>query len=250
MKTFLPQEWENVHSDETKPSVNKAQDINTQTSSSNNNDEDTRLKVERVVNLIEQSKVDITIGYDAWLKIGFALSDEFQETGREFFHRVSRQNGKYNQRETDKQYDNCISAKGSGVTIATFFQLAKDAGIDISASKIQSIENGSLDFWNFGSGKKRNEGSGNVDGTTSEIQNSKNPKFQSGVVGSKWILDEAELPHFPIEIYDSLPSFLKEVLSNCISDDDRDMMLMGALACLSATLNNVVGEYDNDDWAL
>ena len=66
MKTFLPQEWENVRSDETKPSVNKAQDINTQTSSSNNNDEDTRLKVERVVNLIEQSKVDITIGYDAW----------------------------------------------------------------------------------------------------------------------------------------------------------------------------------------
>ena len=53
MKTFLPQEWENVRSDETKPSVNKAQDINTQTSSSNNNDEDTRLKVERVVNLIE-----------------------------------------------------------------------------------------------------------------------------------------------------------------------------------------------------
>ena len=44
MKTFLPQEWENVRSDETKPSVNKAQDINTQTSSSNNNDEDTRLK--------------------------------------------------------------------------------------------------------------------------------------------------------------------------------------------------------------
>lgn len=73
MKTFLPQEWENVRSDETKPSVNKAQDINTQTSSSNNNDEDTRLKVERVVNLIEQSKVDITIGYDAWLKIGILL---------------------------------------------------------------------------------------------------------------------------------------------------------------------------------
>lgn len=89
MKTFLPQEWENVRSDKTKPSVNKAQDINTQTSSSNNNDEDTRLKVERVVNLIEQSKVDITIGYDTWLKIGFALSDEFQETGREFFHCVS-----------------------------------------------------------------------------------------------------------------------------------------------------------------
>lgn len=45
-----------------------------------------------------------------------------------------------------------------------------------------------------------------------------------------------------------LPPFLKEVLSNCISEDDRDMMLMGTLTCISATLQNVVGEYNHDDW--
>lgn len=45
-----------------------------------------------------------------------------------------------------------------------------------------------------------------------------------------------------------LPPFLKEVLGNCISEDDRDMMLMGTLTCISATLHNVVGEYNHDDW--
>ena len=45
-----------------------------------------------------------------------------------------------------------------------------------------------------------------------------------------------------------LPPFLKEVLDNCISEDDRDMMLMGTLTCISATLHNVVGEYNHDDW--
>ena len=99
MKTFLPQEWENVRSDEAKPSVNKAQDINTQTSSSNNNDEDTRLKVERVVNLIEQSKVDITIGnfgfLDFWISevvpstfpdpsFRFLLEPKFQKSKEPF----------------------------------------------------------------------------------------------------------------------------------------------------------------------
>ena len=55
-------------------------------------------------------------------------------------------------------------------------------------------------------------------------------------------------PHFSAFIYDMLPPFLKEVLGNCISEDDRDMMLMGTLTCISATLHNVVGEYNHDDW--
>ena len=99
----------------------------------NNTDgEATRDKVERIVQLIEQRGIDITAGYDVWLRIGFAFSSEFGEGGRDFFHRVSRQNSKYDYHEADKQYNNCLSSKGEGITIGTFFQMAKDAGIDIS----------------------------------------------------------------------------------------------------------------------
>ncbi len=77
---------------------------------------------------------------------------------------------------------------------------------------------------------------------------SKKPNIQPFEVDSKWILDKESLPHFPAFIYDMLPPFLKEVLVNCISKDDRDMMLMGTLTCISATLHNVVGEYNHDDW--
>ena len=69
---------------------------------------------------------------------------------------------------------------------------------------------GTLDIWTYGS-------------------NSPMPKktnIQPIEVDSKWILDEESLPHFPAFIYDMLPPFLKEVLGNCISEDDRDMMLM------------------------
>lgn len=229
MKTFSPEEWENV------PSKNNTENSNTSNVPSvyPTTSEDTRAKVERIVSLIEQKGTHITNGYANWLKVGFALTSEFQEAGRGFFHRVSRQNAEYNTSDADKQYNKCLAAHGDGVTIATFFQMAKDTGIDISNPKeIQVAKVGTLDIWTSGSAN----------------QISKKPNNQSDVVGSKWILEEEELPHFPSFIYDMLPPFLKEVLANCISEDDRDMMLMGTLTCISATLHNVVGEYNHDDW--
>ena len=229
MKTFSPEEWENV------PSKNNTENSNTSNVPSvyPTTSEDTRAKVERIVSLIEQKGIDITNGYANWLKVGFAFTSEFQEAGRGFFHRVSRQNAEYNTSDADKQYNKCLSAHGDGISIATFFQMAKDAGIDISNPKeIQVAKVGTLDIWNSGSGN----------------QISKKPNIQPGEVDSKWILDEESLPHFPAFIYDMLPPFLKEVLGNCISEDDRDMMLMGTLTCISATLHNVVGEYNHDDW--
>lgn len=227
MKTFSPEAWENV------PSNTENSNTSNTPSAYSNTSEDTRAKVERVISLIEQKGIDITNGYDNWLKVGFALTSEFQEAGRGIFHRVSRQNPEYKASDTDKQYNKCLSAHGDGISIATFFQMAKDAGIDISNPKeIQKSSVGTLDIWTYGS----------------DNQISKKPNIQPVEVDSKWILDEESLPHFPAFIYDMLPPFLKEVLGNCISEDDRDMMLMGTLTCISATLHNVVGEYNHDDW--
>ncbi len=252
MKTFLPEKYENAPSKEAaSPTVQNGNGSPTYNKGVSVSSEDTRAKVERVVACIEQKHVDITAGYNAWLNVGFALSSEFNESGRSFFHRVSRQSVKYKQSVADIQYNKCLSAKGDGVTIATFFQMAKDAGIDISNQKIQSQGNGLLDFWTFGSPDKQEmakDAAQSPENTTQEIQKSKSPKIQSGEIGSRWILDEEELPHFPQSVFDSLPSFLKEVLRNCISEDDCDMMLMGSLTCISATLHNVVGEYNMDDW--
>lgn len=146
MKTFSPEEWENV------PSNTENSNTSNTPSAYSNTSEDTRAKVERVLSLIEQKGIDITNGYDNWLKVGFALTSEFQEAGRGIFHRVSRQNPEYKASDTDKQYNKCLSAHGDGISIATFFQMAKDAGIDISNPKeIQKSSVGTLDIWTYGS---------------------------------------------------------------------------------------------------
>ena len=71
------------------------------------------------------------------LKIGFALADEFGEGGRGFYHEVSRNNLNYEYSLCNRQFDQCLKSKNSNkATIKSFFQIAKDHGIEIKQPKL------------------------------------------------------------------------------------------------------------------
>ncbi|SHI95690.1 Primase C terminal 2 (PriCT-2) [Tangfeifania diversioriginum] len=91
----------------------------------------TQRDVETVLRRIENYQVDLTMNYEDWIRLAFAFADEFGETGRDYFHRVSRFYSEYNSTECDRQFDRCLKSGKSGVTIKSFFQAAKDAGINI-----------------------------------------------------------------------------------------------------------------------
>lgn len=94
---------------------------------------DKESEVERIVELIENQHTDITNQYTNWRNIGFSLADYFNEGGRDYFHRISRFNSKYDYQTTNKQFDECLKNRQPGaIKINTFFQIAKDNGIDIS----------------------------------------------------------------------------------------------------------------------
>jgi predicted P-loop ATPase len=82
-----------------------------------------------IIQEIVSRRIDITGDYHTWLRIGFALADKFGEGGRNYFHQVSQIAPSYNPRVTDKQFTNCLKARKSGITIASFYYLAKQAGI-------------------------------------------------------------------------------------------------------------------------
>lgn len=90
---------------------------------------DTSEKIRAVAEEIVSRGIDITDGYANWRDLGYALSDELGEAGRQLFHDLSRQNAQYDQAKCNKQYTACLHGNGSGITIATFFKLAKDAGV-------------------------------------------------------------------------------------------------------------------------
>jgi hypothetical protein len=88
--------------------------------------------ITKVAEQIEQLKLDFASDYSSWCNVGFALCDAMGESGRGIYHRVSKFNENYNTEICNDQYTKCLKATGHGITVKTFFFLAKNFGIDIS----------------------------------------------------------------------------------------------------------------------
>lgn len=164
--------------------------------------------IEAVVAEVESCAIDIAPSYGEWVNLGFALVDGLGEMGRAYYHRLSRFHPTYNHATTDKQYTSCLGGKGSGVKVGTLFHYASRLGI-----------------------------------SHSHIQNTILPDIQNGKTG-KWIKEEGVLPSIPESVFANLPPFLAEIVSNSISIDDRDTILLGSIVCLSACFHNICGVYD------
>jgi hypothetical protein len=101
---------------------------------------DNRNKVESIVSQIKERKIDITEDYkDGWLKIASSLSNEFGEAGRGYFRSISMFYPKYTLTETDRMYDGCLKHNYNSVTIASFFQIALDHGINIKSEPLITL---------------------------------------------------------------------------------------------------------------
>lgn len=125
-KTFNPQEWiENPNQ----------QQINTEPKE--NTPQPNLSDVEQIIQQIEANQIDIATAYSDWRNIGFAFADEFGESGRDYFHRISRFYADYSANDCDRQFDNCLKAKGQGISLKTFFYHAKQAGIPIRTEKVK-----------------------------------------------------------------------------------------------------------------
>ena len=123
-KVFNPRDWLNPKETKTVQHWSKTNGVSSRT-----------YHVEVIINRIEEMKVDITVNYADWRNIGFALSHEFGEEGRTFFHRASQFHPEYCSSNCDKQFNHCLRSKRNGISIKTFFHLAKQSGVDITVLK-------------------------------------------------------------------------------------------------------------------
>ena len=80
--------------------------------------------VEKKINEIQQKNIDVTVGYETWFSIGCSFANEFGESGRNYFHILSKINSEYSNSKTERQYNHCLKNKYS-YSIATFFHYCK-----------------------------------------------------------------------------------------------------------------------------
>ena len=257
-KPFIPQQWEECSNEKCQSVLPVLLECNqTATPENRNAQTDCTEDVERIVSQIERQGIDIAPSYEEWVKLGFALADGLGENGREQFLRLSAIHAGCTREAADEQYSKCLHSKNSGITISTFFHMAKQAGISISNpnGKMAIWQNGNLKCnmeakKGAGMSKSPNYHYGNMgisEGkAVSNIQNAQYPYCQNGKtdICDKWTQDENDLPLFPKEVYEHLPPFLDRVVKSAISPSDRDILLTGSLSVLSATLSKVCGVYD------
>ena len=79
-KPFNPEEWEEPAKQQTPQNIQPVQTPATDASDD----------IEVITQRIEAARVDITGDYATWRDIGFALSDQLGENGRDYYHRISR----------------------------------------------------------------------------------------------------------------------------------------------------------------
>ena len=174
-----------------------------------------REEVEIVLKRIEANHIDLTADYADWCRLGFAFAHAFGEGGRTFYHRLSAFYPGYQPQETDRQYDACLKSRGEGVTLKTFFHMARTAGIDIHTGSEPVLPVSSL---------PTTVGKAETEETAAP-------------------LSDEPLPTFSGEVKGHLPALLSDVVSRALSSEDADMLLLGSLTCLSACLPGVSGVY-------
>jgi predicted P-loop ATPase len=95
---------------------------------------------DEIIKQIQTQGIDLSDDdYAKYRAIGFALSDQFGEGGRDYFHIVCQNGAKYKQRDCDKHYTNFCKATGHGITIATFYHFCKEKGIQTYSEETKTI---------------------------------------------------------------------------------------------------------------
>lgn len=179
---------------------------------------DLQEEIELLTKEIENRAIDIAPDYQSWRDIGFALTDALGESGREYYHRLSRFYPNYSYEETDKQFTACLNHHGHGITYKTIFHLAKQVGITITPTvPISPIKNN----------QKTSE-------TSTEVIE---------VIEGNETMREEKMPSFYGKVKDHLPDFLKQITKNAISDEDADLLILGTITVVSACLPNISGIY-------
>ena len=195
-------------------------------------------EIEIVTSRIELAGTDIAPTYNDWRDLGFALAQGLGEGGRTFYHRLSRFYSSYQPAETEKQYTACLHSRGRGITVNTFFHLARQAGVDINTQQLPNCQNAKLP-----KASPVAPGSGELPPPDAPHVNLQTERLTAHTATATATFADAELPVFPDEVYASLPRLLDDVCSYGISPEDSDMLLLGALTALSSCLTQVSGIY-------
>ncbi len=90
-------------------------------------------QVNRLAALVLEKRIDLTMPYCNWVKVGHALC-ELGENGRDSFHHLSSLHAGYNFDTCDEKYTALLDSWDGSIKLGTLFYMAKEHGMIISGA--------------------------------------------------------------------------------------------------------------------
>ena len=182
----------------------------------------------RLTEAVETAGADIAPTYAVYVQLAFAIATDCGEAGREFFHRLCRTSAKYQREHAERIFSNALTTRHGEVHLGTAFHLAEMANVKLCNTEVMN--------------NRRN--TENTENTPSKVlthahvynkvENDEPDESEELLNGSD---PNQPLPTFPEADW---PKILLLIMSYATSPTQRDVMLIGALTAIGASMERYV----------
>jgi hypothetical protein len=180
----------------------------------------------RLTEAVETAGADIAPTYAEYVQLAFAIATDCGEAGREFFHRLCLTSAKYQREHAERIFSNALTTRHGEVHLGTAFHLAEMANVQLCNTEVMN--------------NRRN--TENTENTPSKVlthahvynkvENDEPDESEELLNGS-----DQPLPTFPEANW---PKILLLIMSYATSPTQRDVMLLGALTAIGASMERYV----------
>ena len=182
----------------------------------------------RLTEAVETAGADIAPTYAEYVQLAFAIATDCGEAGREFFHRLCRTSAKYQREHAERIFSNALTTRHGEVHLGTAFHLAEMTNVKLCNTEVMN--------------NRRN--TENTENTPSKVlthahvynkvENDEPDESEELLNGSD---PNQPLPTFPEADW---PKILLLIMSYATSPTQRDVMLIGALTAIGASMERYV----------
>lgn len=182
----------------------------------------------RLTEAVETAGADIAPTYAEYVQLAFAIATDCGEAGRESFHRLCRMSAKYQREHAERIFSNALTTRHGEVHLGTAFHLAEMANVKLCNTEVMN--------------NRRN--TENTENTPSKVlthahvynkvENDEPDESEEQLNGSD---PNQPLPTFPEADW---PKILLLIMNYATSPTQRDVMLLGALTAIGASMERYV----------
>ena len=191
-----------------------------------------------ITEAVETAGADIAPSYAEYVQLAFAIATDCGEAGREFFHRLCRISAKYQREHAERMFSNALIKQHGEIHLGTAFHLAESTGVKICREEVmnsrKNAENALNAPYNFSTHRRA------YNKEEEEEEEEENDNDENANASEELSTDSDPLQPLPTFPEADWPKILMLILSYATSPTQRDILLLGALTALGATMERYV----------